>query len=194
MRVRLMNSKKTRVSRHLLGLLALSAACNQQQGGIENPTPRVDRVHVESQHVDYDMASTAEGTEIRSTIPYPARDVWEAAQRVFADLGIAPEILDPTRRFLAGSASARRVFASRALSQLVNCGSTLMGPNADTYNARLHLQTEVDSTGAAESQVRTILQTAAASDGGSTVQCSTKGVLERTIRDRISALLIQQKT
>jgi len=153
----------------------------------------MDRVHVESQHVDYDMASTADGTEVRSTVPYAAADVYAAAQRVFADLGISTETADPVHRFLAGAASARRQFANRPLSQFVNCGSTLMGPNADVYNVRLHIQTEVDSTAPAKSRLRTMLQTNAASDGGSTVPCATKGDLEKTIGDRITAILIQQK-
>ena len=180
-------------ARNFASLLLVTAACGQQQGGIATPAPRMDRVHVESQHIDYDMESTADGTEIRSVVPYPAADVWAAAQRVYVDLAIATETLDPTHRFLAGAASARRQFASKSLSQFVDCGSTLMGPNADTYNVRMHIQTQVDSTGPAEARVRTIVQTTAASDGGNTVQCSTKGGLERTIGDRITALLIQQK-
>lgn len=174
-------------------LLLVIAACGQPQGGIATPAPRVDRMHVESQHVDYDIVSTADGTEIRSLIPYRAADVWQAVPRVYADLAIQTETLDPAHRFLRGVVSARRQFANRSLSHWVNCGSTVMGPTADTYNVRLHFQTQVDSTGPAEARVRTLVQTTAASDGGITVQCSSTGDLERVIGDRVSAILIQQK-
>lgn len=174
-------------------LLLIIAACGQPPGGISTPAPRMDRTHVESQHVDYDIVSTADGAEIRSLAAYPAADVWQAVPRVYADLAIAIETLDPTHRFLAGVASARRQFASKPLSHFVNCGSTLMGPNANSYAVRLHVQTEVDSTGPGEARVRTVLQSTGAGDGGTTVRCSSTGDLERTIGDRVRALLIQQK-
>ena len=177
-----------------VALLLIIAACGQPpQGGISTPAPRMDRVHVESQHVDYDIVSTADGTEIRSLVPYPAADVWQAVPRVYADLAIPTETLDPQHRFLAGIVSARRQFANKSLSHFVNCGSTLMGPNADTYNVRLHIQTQVDPTRAGEARVRSVVQSTAASDGGTTVQCSSTGDLERSIADRVRALLIQQK-
>ena len=174
-------------------VLFVVAACGGSGGGIATPAPRVDRIHVESQHVDYDIASTAEGTEIRSVLQFSAADAWQAVPRVYADLSIAVESLDPAHRLLSGVASARRVFASRPLSRLVDCGSTLMGPNADSYNVRLRLQIQVDSTGPAESRVRTLVTSTASSDGGITVRCSSTGQLERTLIDGLRALLIQQR-
>ena len=177
----------------LVLVLFVLAACGGSGGGIATPAPRVDRIHVESQHVDYDIASTAEGTEIRSVLQFSAADAWQAVPRVYADLSIAVESLDPAHRLLSGVASARRVFAIRPLSRLVDCGSTLMGPNADSYNVRLHLQIQVDSTGPAESRVRTLVTSTASSDGGLTVRCSSTGELERSLIDRLRALLIQQR-
>jgi hypothetical protein len=177
----------------LVLVLFVLAACGGSGGGIATPAPRVDRIHVESQHVDYDIASTAEGTEIRSVLQFSAADAWQAVPRVYADLSVPVESLDPAHRLLSGVASARRVFASRPLSRLVDCGSTLMGPNADSYNVRLRLQIQVDSTGPAESRVRTLVTSTASSDGGITVRCSSTGQLERTLIDRLRALLIQQR-
>jgi hypothetical protein len=177
----------------LVLVLFVVAACGGSGGGIATPAPRVDRIHVESQHVDYDIASTAEGTEIRSVLQFSAADAWQAVPRVYADLSVPVESLDPAHRLLSGVASARRVFASRPLSRLVDCGSTLMGPNADSYNVRLRLQIQVDSTGPAESRVRTLVTSTASSDGGITVRCSSTGQLERTLIDRLRALLIQQR-
>ena len=177
----------------LVLVLFVLAACGGSGGGIATPAPRVDRIHVESQHVDYDIASTAEGTEIRSVLQFSAADAWQAVPRVYADLSVPVESLDPAHRLLSGVASARRVFASRPLSRLVDCGSTLMGPNADSYNVRLRLQIQVDSTGPAESRVRTLVTSTASSDGGITVRCSSTGQLERTLIDGLRALLIQQR-
>ncbi|MDP9200352.1 MAG: hypothetical protein M3P26_00245 [Gemmatimonadota bacterium] len=189
-----METKKDYSSgRTSVSLLLVIVACGRPPGGIATPAPRVDRVHVESQHVDYDIAFTADGSEVRSALQFPAAAVWQAIPRVYADLAIPLEIYDSTHRFLVGVVSARRAFANRSLSYFVNCGSTLMGPNADSYNVRLHLQTQVDSIGAAEARVRTLVNATAASDGGITVRCSSRGDLERLIVERVTELLAQKK-
>lgn len=175
-----------------------SCLAHRRRGGLwpatgrnrDTPT-RIDRVHVESQHVDYDLASKVEGSEIRAVVQFPAADVWQALQTVYSDLSIPIETNDPTHRFLAGVVSARRAFANKPLSRLVDCGSTAIGPNANTYNVGLHLQTQVDSLRASETTLRTLLRSTAASDGGITIRCSSSGELERSIVDRTRALLIQ---
>lgn len=175
-----------------LPLLLIVAACGQPQG-MATPAPRIDRIRVESQNIDYEIASTPQGSEVRSTLKLPVAAVWEALPRAYADLEIPIETYDPAHRFLAGVVSAHRAFADRSLSHFVNCGSTLMGPNADSYNVRLHFQTEVDSVNAGEAKVRTLVNATAASDGGITVQCSSRGDLERLIGDRVAELLTPKK-
>lgn len=169
--------------------LLLIVACAPQPGGIATPPSRVDRVRVESQHIDYDIASKVEGSEARAAVLFPAARVWEALPRVYSDLAIPVETHDPAHRLIVGVASARRVFANKSLSHFLDCGSTVMGPNANSYNVRLHVQTQVDSVGAAEASVRTLVTPTAASDGGITVRCASRGDLERLIVDRVSELL-----
>jgi hypothetical protein len=173
--------------------LLLVLACGQPGAVVSTPAPRTDRVHVESQHVDYDIASTAEGSEIRALLPYSAADAWRALPRVYADLGVPVETVDADHRILVGVVSARRTFANSSLSALIDCGSTLMGQNANSYNVRLHLQNEVDSVDKAQATIRTVLTATAASDGGATVRCSSTGQLERLITNRVSGFLIQEK-
>ena len=175
--------------RNSVPLLLAVLACAQQPGGIATPPARIDRVHVESQHVDYDITSKVEGTEIRASVQFPAAVVWQALTRVYSELSIPLETLDPAHRFLAGTVTARRAFANKSLSHFVDCGSTAMGPNANSYNVRMHLQSQVDSAGAVEAIVRTLVNSTAASDGGITVRCASRGDLERLIVDRISELL-----
>jgi hypothetical protein len=172
-----------------VSLLLAVAACAKQPGGIATPPSRIDRVHVESQHIDYDIASKVEGTEHRATVLFPAVLVWQELPRVYSDLAIPLETIDAGHRFLAGAATARRAFANKPLSHFFDCGSTVMGPNANAYNVRIHVQTQVDSVGSAEATIRTLVNSTAASDGGITVRCASRGDLERLIVDRISELL-----
>ena len=176
-----------------VALLLLVAACGQPGGVVATPAPRTDRVHIESQHVDYDIVSTADGSEIRAVLPFSAADVWRTLPRVYADLAIPIESVDAADRLLVGVTSARRTFANSPLSALIDCGSTLMGPNANSYNVRLHFQNQVDSTDKAQASLRTLVIATAASDGGTTVRCSSTGQVERLITNRVSALLIQEK-
>ena len=177
---------------HALAIVTL-LACAPPRAEIPNSPRPVENIHVESQHADYDLTSRGEGSEIRAEVEFPAAAVWGALPVVYTDLAIAVETQDPQRRFLAGAVSARRTFAKKPLSSLIDCGSSVVGPNANSYNVELRVQTEVDSTEAAAAMIRTAFTSTAASDGGMTVRCSSKGELERIIVDRIRALLIQEK-
>jgi hypothetical protein len=175
--------------RKSIALLLAVVACASQSGGIATPPSSVDRVHVESQHIDYDIASKVEGSEARATVQFPPATVWRALAQVYSELPIPVETADPGHRFLSGAVTARRTFANKSLSHFFDCGSTVMGPNANAYNVRIHVQSQVDSVGAAESNVRTLVSSTAASDGGITVRCASRGDLERLIVDQIGELL-----
>ena len=170
-------------------LLLAAVGCSSQPGGIATPPSRIDRVHVESQHIDYDIASKDEGSESRASVQFPAAVVWRALMQVYSELPIPVETAVPGHRFVAGAVTAHRTFANRTLSHFLDCGSTVVGPNADAYNVRMHVQSQVDSVGAAEASVRTLVSSTAASDGGITVRCASRGDLERLIVDRVSELL-----
>ena len=170
-------------------LSPLGLACAQQQGGIATPPSRVDRVHVESQHVDYDLASKVEGSETRATVRFAPSDVWQTLPQVYYELTIPVETRDSAHRLIGGAVSARRSLANKPLSRFVDCGTTAVGPNANSYNVRLNVQTQVDSAGAAETTIRSLVSATAANDGGITVRCASKGDLERLIVDRVSELL-----
>ena len=98
---------------------------------------------------------------------------------------------DLANRTLGGAVSAHRVFAGRPLSRFVNCGITVIGANADSYDVRLRLRTRVDSVSPSQTRMRTLLEATAASNGGATVHCSSSGALEESIATRVKAELSQ---
>jgi hypothetical protein len=170
-------------------LLAALTACAQQTGGMSTPPSRVDQVHVESQHIDYDITSKVEGSEFRTTVKFPAAVVWKALPQAYSDLAIPVETADAAHRFLAGAVNARRTFAGKPLSRLVDCGQGALGPNANSYNVRIHVQTQADSSDVGETSIRSLVTATAASDGGITVRCGSRSELERLVSDRVSELL-----
>ena len=173
-----------------LGLLVIAAlpGCASQPG-IVTPAARADRVLVESQHGDYQITSTAEGAEFRTTLQADPAALWKALPTVYNELKISISSIDPVHRLVEGSATARRSFANTRLSQFVECGSSVVGPNANSYNVRLNLQTQIDSTADRAAVVRTLMRSTAASDGGINVQCSSSGDLERLIVTRLRVIL-----
>lgn len=170
-------------------LLVVLTACAQQTGGMSKPPARVDQVHVESQHIDYDIKSKVEGSEARATVPFPTAAVWQALPRAYSDLGLPVENVEPSHRFLAGAVTVRRSFAGKPLSHFVDCGQGAVGPNANTYTVRIHVQTQADSSDLGETSIRTLVTASAASDGGNTVHCGSRGNLELLIVGRVSESL-----
>lgn len=113
---------------------------------------------------------------------------WAALPAAFNALGIPLAAVDTTQRFVRGAATAYRQFQRKSVSSFVECGSSLVGPNADAYHVQLVIESQIDSVGTASSTVRTHVD-ATGSGSGATVRCSTTGSLERLINDQVKALL-----
>ena len=113
---------------------------------------------------------------------------WTALPAAFSALGIPLAIADSTQRFVRGASSAYRQFQRKPVSRFVDCGTSLVGPNADAFHVQLVIESQIDSVSTASSTVRTHVD-ATGSGSGTTVRCSTTGSLERLINDQVKALL-----
>jgi hypothetical protein len=117
-----------------------------------------------------------------------AAQAWTALPAAYNALGIPLATVDSTQRFTRGAAMAYHQFQRSQVSRFVDCGSSLVGPNADAYHVQLVIESQIDSVSAASSAVRTHVD-ATGSGSGATVRCSTTGSLERLINDQVKALL-----
>lgn len=113
---------------------------------------------------------------------------WTALPAAFTALGIPLATIDSTRRFVRGAATAYHQFQRSQVSRFVDCGSSLVGPNADAYHVQLVIESQIDSVSAAGSTIRTHVD-ATGSGSGATVRCSTTGSLERLINTQVRTLL-----
>lgn len=67
-------------------------------------------------------------------IALPVAKVWSALPAVFDSLGMTPTTVDPTKRlFGTEGAKLRQRIGGIALSRFFDCGTTQVGPNADSY-------------------------------------------------------------
>jgi hypothetical protein len=174
----------------LLTLMAIAGACAPSSGGMAAPTTKVERVRIEGPNSNYDVSVTSETGETRSTLDFPAANVWKAVPIAYATMSIPTEGQDNAHRLFAGSVDARRTFNGNAVSLYVDCGSGLAGPNADAYGVRIRLQTQIDSLSASTSSVRTRVDATGTSTGGAVVRCSSTGALERQLANRIKLELV----
>ncbi|HJQ52439.1 MAG TPA: hypothetical protein VJ825_01235 [Gemmatimonadaceae bacterium] len=117
-----------------------------------------------------------------------AAQAWTALPAAFNALGIPIAAMDSAGRFVRGATTAYHQFQRSQVSRFVDCGSSLVGPNADAYHVQLVIESQIDSVSASSSTVRTHVD-ATGSGSGATVRCSTTGSLERLINDQIKALL-----
>lgn len=178
------------ISRRLLTLaLAPGAlACATAPAGSARPE-RVESVTVESEigRRDYKLRPDVSG--FRTPFELPASQVWAALPTAYRVLPIPVDGLDSARHFISGSALTHRQFLRRPVSRFVDCGSTIVGPNADSYNVRLRIQSKVDSITSTTSSLHTWLDATGSSSVGTAIRCTSSGELEGLVKDQVKELL-----
>jgi hypothetical protein len=122
----------------------------------------------------------------------PAARSWAALAPAYNALSIPIVGYDSTTRTIAGAASAYRQFQRSPVSRFVDCGSTLVGPNADTHRVELRIQTRVVPESDTSSTLSTRVDASGTGSVGA-VNCATTGALEKLVNDQVTTLLEQAR-
>ncbi len=171
----------------LAGLLGCASS-----GGMPRTDSKVDRVQIQGTESSYDIRLTTDSYETKATLDFSPDSVWRAVPLAYAAMSIPTEGMDAAHRLFVGNVTAHRRFNSQPLSKYVDCGSSLTGPNADSYDVLLRMQTQVDSVAAGQAALRTRLEAAGSRAGATAVRCITTGELERQLSIRVKLLLLKQ--
>ncbi len=156
------------------------------QGGSGSSVADVQRVRMESQHIDYDITFFPQPpSTVTTVLPSTVERVWEVLRLVYRQMPIPIQRLTPASHVVGGSFGVHGRFHGKALSKFVNCGFSVMGANADMYNVQIRVSSNVDTTADGRTQLRTMLSSSAASNGGTTVPCSSFGTMEKLIADSV---------
>jgi hypothetical protein len=128
---------------------------------------------------------------LTQSIPFSTNEVWRVLPSVYDSLGIAVQTLDPAKHSIGNEGfSLRRRLKATPLSRYLDCGSTPLGPNADAYDVRLAVITEIRAAEGGTVVTTTLTATARpanyAQDASS---CSSRGALEQRIIDAVQARL-----
>jgi hypothetical protein len=123
----------------------------------------------------------------------PPQRVWAAVARVFDDYRIAPDIRDSARLVVGATRYVKSTsMANFAMSAILECGSSLTGPNADNFRITSALVAVVRAAPGGTTVLGIgFIGSGRDVQGSSTdpVKCASTGRLEADLADRVRKLL-----
>ena len=125
------------------------------------------------------------------TFQHPVSRVWPLVVSAYSVLDIPLAAVDTVNLTVTGQIAARRNFAGRPMETLVSCGTSMTGPNAATYLVTIKLTSRVVATTPGTATLRTVVDASGSGTTGFTVRCSSSGVLEQSLLDRVQTGLTQ---
>jgi hypothetical protein len=176
----------------LAALIAATTACSasgtassvaRASGPAQRPVGTIDGANI---------VITAASTPDVSTLAAPMAQSWNALRAAYDSLGIPVTSQDPQRRIIGNEAwKVRQRIARTPLSRFLDCGSSQIGPNADSYDVVLFVQSQLLPADAGSTKLSTIVEAQArpATYNQAWSRCSTKGALETRIADLVKAQL-----
>lgn len=172
----------------LLLLLAGCASGNVVQGS--NSAPRQATIFT-SPETGTMMTEPARASA--ADIDAPPAAVWAAVKKVYADLEIPVTFENPQTRQLGNPNFYKsRQLGGQRMTEFVDCGSGMTGPNAASYRIFMTLLTDVIPDAKNGTSVR-VTFTALGQDvtGGSSdrIPCGSSGRFEQLVLTRVKAAL-----
>lgn len=125
------------------------------------------------------------GTSV-AAVPFAPEQVWRTMPAVFESLGIPVNTVDPTKRIMGNAGfKLRRQLGTVPLSKYIECGTTQIGPNADSYEVYITVLAEVRPGPSGGAAISTTFEAAARplNFAQEYSRCSSKGVLEPKIAE-----------
>ena len=136
----------------------------------------------------FDLLLTRDAFLSSDTLTLTPKRAWPALVQTYAEFGVPLQGADASRYMIATQYfHAHSNFAGERLSRWIECGSTMTGEIATSYEITLRLGTLLDTSVVGRTIVRTVLSASAIAPGSGTtpVQCTTRGSFEK----RITALV-----
>jgi hypothetical protein len=122
----------------------------------------------------------------------PLDRVWAALPTVFAEIGLAGQVMDAEAHILGQPATiVRRRMLDTNVGRFLDCGARMGISNADAYTVEYAIRTQVQANGDAASRVLTLITGRARPTGTSDpwVNCGSTSELERRIQRALAQRL-----
>lgn len=170
-----------------LCLLCLAACASRTTGG---STARTETVRVATTGTTVAIQSTSTTAPSTREVARAADALWAVLPAVYDSLGIPVAQRQPATRTLGNDGlRLRRRLGSVPLQRYLDCGRGQDGPNAESYEVHLSVQTQVKPGARQTSHLSTIVQAQArpVNFSGEWVRCASRDMLE----ERIAELALQ---
>jgi hypothetical protein len=138
------------------------------------------------------MATAPNTGAIVATVPFASEQVWRTMPAVFESLGIPLTTLDPKKHLIGNEGfKLRQQLGTVRLSKYIECGTTQIGPNADSYEVYITIVTDVQPGESGGAKISTVFEASARplNFAQEYSRCSSKGVLEPKIVEVATAKL-----
>ncbi len=168
----------------IVPLLVAGACASAGQG-----SPTVDPIRSQG---TIGLSTNPQASAMSTTIAEPMDRVWRIMPAVYASFGIQLTTIEPSTHLVGNEGfKVRKQLAGSYLSKFIECGTTQIGPNADSYDVVLTLMTQLQPANNGGTTVTTSLESSAKPPnfGQEFSHCSTKGVLEARVMDSVNARL-----
>lgn len=178
----------------LAALLIVGGAACASSGGVPE-LPATQTVEVTSQSImgaNGRVLLTNNAVPVSTTVNASTQAIWNALPGVLDSLGIPITLVDPPTNTIGNSGfTVHRRLGSTPLSRYIECGTTQIGPNADSYDVYIAFFVQVHRESDSSSAIVTGLDASAkpSAFAGGYSQCSTKRLLETRIVDVVKRRL-----
>ena len=132
----------------------------------------------------FDLLLTRDYELSTDTLVLPPSRAWKGLVQAYAGFGEPLQGVDGEHYMIATLPfHAHSTFAGERMTRWLDCGQTITGDIASSYEITLRLGTLIDTSDAGRSIVRTAVNATAIAPGSGTtpVECSSRGALEKRI-------------
>jgi hypothetical protein len=171
-------------------LFAFAVVCGCAASTNSAPGRATETVRVAGSGIGMTIAPNT-GANV-TTIPFSSEQVWRTMPAVFEALGIPLTTVDPKKHLIGNEGfKLRQQLGTVRLSKYIECGTTQIGPNADSYEVYITIMTDVQAGESGGAKISTIFEASARplNFAQEYSRCSSKGVLEPKIVEIATAKL-----
>jgi hypothetical protein len=167
----------------------IAAACASSSSNTGSPTQRDMAVYIPGASLGAFTITSDDGS-IVANIGAARDEVWRRIPSAFDSLGIPISLIDPKSHVVGNEGvKLRAKLGNQRLSTYIECGTTQVGPNADSYEVYFTIMARLDSTGPATTRMTTSITAAAKPLAYSQAysRCTSKVALEKRLLDIVAA-------
>ncbi|MEP6494405.1 MAG: hypothetical protein ABJF01_17100 [bacterium] len=169
-------------------LIVLASLCACASAGPSTSGRSTETVRVAGSGIG--MTLTPNGGASVTNVAFSSEQVWRIMPAVFESLGISLTTVDPQKHVIGNEGfKVRKQLGTVTLSKYIECGTTQIGPNADSYEVYMTILTSVQPGPSGGTAVGTTVEAAARplTVAQEYSRCSSKSLLESKIIDAINA-------